>query len=144
MFRYPDGTYRQNGPAKVELNGFRRRFGDLTREEMDGLGYNEAVPLAREPYTTYETTWEKGEDLIYREVVVGVVVDDVARAESLAVAIRAERDRLLAESDWTQLPDSPLDEADKATWAAYRQALREVPQQIGFPDEVAWPGKPVA
>ena len=39
---------------------------------------------------------------------------------------RAERDRLLLESDWTQGADSPLSDTDKAAWATYRQALRDM------------------
>lgn len=56
-----------------------------------------------------------------------------------ASSIRAERNRLIAECDWTQLPDSP---ADKAAWAAYRQALRDVTAQPGFPWSVDWPSQP--
>jgi hypothetical protein len=51
-------------------------------------------------------------------------------------AIRAERDQLLAASDWTQVADAPV---DQSAWAAYRQALREIPQQDGFPFDVQWP-----
>ena len=53
--------------------------------------------------------------------------------------IRANRDSLLAESDWTQVADAPV---DKAAWATYRQALRDIPSQVGFPNEVTWPVKP--
>jgi hypothetical protein len=56
-----------------------------------------------------------------------------------AEEIRAERDRLLKASDWTQVADAPV---DQAAWAAYRQALRDVPQQEGFPENVVWPIKP--
>jgi len=59
--------------------------------------------------------------------------------EQLAAQIRAERDRLLADSDWTQVPDAPV---DQAAWATYRQALRDVPEQAGFPEDVVWPSKP--
>jgi len=64
--------------------------------------------------------------------------------EELAAQVRAERDRLLAESDWTQLADAraAMGEAKAAEWDAYRQALRDVPQQEGFPTDVAWPVKP--
>jgi hypothetical protein len=54
--------------------------------------------------------------------------------------VRAERARRLSESDWTQLPDAPP--ALRAAWAAYRQALRDVPQQPGFPVNVTWPSPP--
>lgn len=57
----------------------------------------------------------------------------------LAAQARAQRNSLLAASDWSQLPDVPV---DKAAWAAYRQALRDVPEQDGFPSNVEWPTKP--
>lgn len=56
-----------------------------------------------------------------------------------ATAVRQDRNRRMAESDWTQLPDSPV---DKAVWATYRQALRDVPVQAGFPWNVDWPTQP--
>lgn len=55
------------------------------------------------------------------------------------VQVRSQRDFLLASSDWTQLADAPV---DAAAWAAYRQALRDIPQQAGFPDSVTWPNAP--
>jgi hypothetical protein len=56
--------------------------------------------------------------------------------EEKANEIRADRDRMLADSDWTQLPDAPV---DQAAWTTYRQALRDIPQQSGFPTDVEWP-----
>jgi len=53
--------------------------------------------------------------------------------------VRAERDRLLAGSDWTQVADAPV---DSAAWAVYRQALRDVPQDFDSPDDVVWPTPP--
>ena len=52
--------------------------------------------------------------------------------------VRAHRDHLLAETDWTALSDSTL----TTDMAAYRQALRDVPTQEGFPYAVTWPSKP--
>lgn len=52
---------------------------------------------------------------------------------------RVHRDELLAASDWTQVADAPV---DQAAWATYRQALRDVPDQEGFPSEIAWPDQP--
>ena len=54
-------------------------------------------------------------------------------------AVRAERNRLLAESDWTQVADAPV---NATAWAVYRQALRDVPQDFASPDDVVWPAAP--
>tara|TARA_R110000868_G_scaffold380464_1_gene646473 strand:+ start:721 stop:1176 length:456 start_codon:yes stop_codon:yes gene_type:complete len=61
------------------------------------------------------------------------------RFNSAASAVRQQRDSKLAETDWTQLTDSPV---DKAAWATYRQALRDVPTQSGFPWTIDWPVQP--
>ena len=60
-------------------------------------------------------------------------------AEFLA-RLRQERDIRLAECDWTQANDSPLKAA--SAWTTYRQSLRDVPKQSGFPHTVTWPTKP--
>lgn len=66
--------------------------------------------------------------------------EEIAAVQAAAAGdTRAERDRLLAACDWTQLPDA---QCDQTAWAAYRQALRDVPQQNGFPLNVIWPAKP--
>ncbi len=56
--------------------------------------------------------------------------------------VRAERDKLLAESDWTQLPDVVL--SNKEDWTKYRQDLRDISKQEGFPYSVVFPTKPDA
>lgn len=59
--------------------------------------------------------------------------------DEVAERVRAERNKKLADSDWTQLADST---ADTAAWGTYRQALRDVPSQDGFPHNVTWPTEP--
>ena len=56
--------------------------------------------------------------------------------------VRDDRDKRLAECDWTQLADSPLDADSKEAWRLYRQDLRMVPEQPGFPWNVEWPPVP--
>jgi len=62
---------------------------------------------------------------------------DALEAER-AAANREYRNQLLTASDWTQLPDAPV---DKEAWAAYRQALRDLPNHVNFPNLSAddWP-----
>lgn len=54
-------------------------------------------------------------------------------------AIRIKRNSLLAGSDWTQIPDAPV---DKNAWAEYRQALRDLPQNTIDPENPVWPTPP--
>lgn len=68
-----------------------------------------------------------------------ITVEDVPET---ADEIRAKRDKLLGATDWAMLPDSPLDEPSQAAMKAYRQALRDVPQQEGFPNSISWPDMP--
>ena len=56
--------------------------------------------------------------------------------------IRLDRNTLLAKSDWTQMPDSPLTQEQKQAWADYRQALRDLPQSNLDLDAVKWPQQP--
>ena len=56
-----------------------------------------------------------------------------------ASTVRSERNRRLTACDWTQLPDAPV---DRDVWAAYRQELRDVSSQTGFPWNVVWPSEP--
>ena len=62
--------------------------------------------------------------------------------EDLKEQVRKWRNALLAGSDWTQLPDSPLSEEAKERERVYRQALRDLPSQPGFPDRITWPKAP--
>jgi hypothetical protein len=57
------------------------------------------------------------------------IVDSPDKEQALE-NVRAYRDQLLQESDYTQLPDVPITPAQVAQWRAYRQALRDYPQQI--------------
>lgn len=59
---------------------------------------------------------------------------------TLPKEIRNLRHRLLVACDWTQAKDIP--DSVSAAWVTYRQALRDVPQQPGFPTNVTWPIRP--
>ena len=56
--------------------------------------------------------------------------------------IRTKRNKLLSDSDWTQVLDSPLSIEQKQAWATYRQELRDITTQSGFPVDVVYPTKP--
>ena len=62
----------------------------------------------------------------------------VEKSNSVALNVRDQRNRLLAETDWMALSDITM----SSEMTAYRQALRDVPAQAGFPASVTWPTKP--
>lgn len=103
----------------------------------------EEVPFTADP----NDCEEHGRDLYARAVagefgeVAEYVLPPPPTEEEMAAEVRAERDRRLAETDWTQAADVPQPTKDK--WAPYRQALRDVPAQEGFPFNVIWPDKPM-
>lgn len=62
---------------------------------------------------------------------------------NLAVAdVSKRRKQLLVSSDWTQLPNGPLTQQQQEAWAVYRQQLRDIPEQSGYPFNVVWPTPP--
>jgi hypothetical protein len=69
---------------------------------------------------------------------------EVARliAEQPAKEARAERDRLLTESDWVTIRATDTGNAVPTEWQTYRQALRDITEQTGFPENIEWPSKP--
>ena len=88
-----------------------------------------ATPNGNVPFTPEEEAeWDA------KEAAYAAGANDRAAAE-----IRTERDAKLTESDWTQVADAPV---DQTAWATYRQALRDIPSQAGFPNEVVWPIEP--
>ena len=67
---------------------------------------------------------------------------DIRPAELVAAEVRAQRARLIAESDWVVLPDVSMSDETKAAWISYRQALRDITTQPEFPFGTVFPTPP--
>lgn len=78
----------------------------------------------------------------FREVILEPVeqTEIYSRKQRKIKEVLNKRNALLAESDWTQLPDVPA--LKQSDWATYREALRNLPQSLGFPWSMEWPIKP--
>jgi hypothetical protein len=104
--------------------------------------------------TVYQYSMRQGVEQVgdkwYTKYVLGPIFTDPEEEaayktrldEEQATRVRTERNAKLAVCDWTQAADAPFDDAGKAEWAAYRQALRDVSSQEGFPRSVEWPEEP--
>ena len=94
------------------------------------------------PFTASETDVEEHGRAIFasaKESAAPYVPPAGPTDDQLADAARVKRNALLKASDWTQVADAPV---DKEAWASYRQALRDIPMQEGFPSYIVWPGEP--
>ncbi len=125
----------------------------LTPEVMEAIGVDLVFEGAQATGgTVYQYSMRHGVEQQadgnwYSKYVLGPVFTDAAQEQAYkaqkdaeqAYSVRAERNYKLAACDWTQLADSS---ADKGSWAAYRQALRDVTAQSGFPWDVTWPVEP--
>ena len=100
-------------------------------EQIDGKWYTKYVlgPVFIDQVVDGVTTTAAEQETAYK------AQKDAEQAKS----VRATRDAKLAECDWTQVADAPV---DKAVWATYRQALRDVTAQDGFPWTITWPDAP--
>lgn len=118
---------------------------DKNAELLEADGYLPVVvieePTAEKPLVKYREI--NGQIEQYAEIAPIPAVPELTE-EQQKMQIRAQRNSLLTLCDWTQLPDAPLTTEQKQEWAEYRQALRDVPEQAGFPENVAWPLVPEA
>lgn len=117
----------------------------LTIGLLNEFGADPVLNGAQAQPTRYQIAYRDGVEEINGQwftkfSVADMDADAIAAVDaSQADSIRAERNRKLTASDWTQVDDAPV---DKAAWATYRQALRDVPLQSGFPWDVNWPTEP--
>ena len=71
-----------------------------------------------------------------------IVLTDTEYDTVLAASARQKRDRLIAATDYLVTPDYPISDDRLAKVKIYRQALRDIPEQSGFPRTITWPDKP--
>jgi len=100
-------------------------------QQIDGKWYTKYVlgPIFADTTVDGVTTTAAEHEAAYKAI---------KDAEQASVVRQSRSDRL-ADCDWTQVADSPV---DKAVWATYRQALRDITTQDGFPWTITWPDAP--
>lgn len=156
---------RQTGAVmyETELRSYLKAndgpsYDQLTPEVMEAIGVD---PVFEGPQATGGTVYqysqaagvEQVDGKWYTKYILGPVFTDgettAAEQEAAykaqkdaeqAKAVREQRNAKLAASDWTQCKDIP--DNISSAWATYRQALRDVPSQAGFPWDTQWPTQP--
>jgi hypothetical protein len=144
--------YRVRSTGEVKSQGEVRSLypntsfpSQWTSALVEELGLDPVFETPAPTTTIYQTAFKDGVEQVNGNWVwkwsISEMDDDAKAAKDAeaAKAVRTDRDRRLSECDWTQVADAPV---DKAVWAAYRQELRDVPAQAGFPHNITWPSKP--
>lgn len=114
----------------------------LTVDLLDSMGADPVLEGPQVTPTRYQIAFRDGVEEIGGQWFTKYSVADMEQEakdavdEQQAKAVRDDRNRRLAECDWTQLPDAP---GNQQAWANYRQALRDITSQAGFPWDVSWP-----
>jgi hypothetical protein len=136
---FPNTSFPPNGPSNEFLIANSAKKVNLFKS------YDSLTQKLESATPTVEGEW------VYTVQVANLTAEEVQSAKDSAMAqLKAQRTQLLADTDWTQIPDNPI--ANKAEWATYRQALRDFPATVldarvsyQFPHDPNWvePTNPV-
>lgn len=140
--------------AIVTHSEFRAMFpntgfpSQLTEELINEFGGDVVFEGPQASPGRYQYSYQDGVELIdgkwYTKWSVGDLDDEAKAAKDAqqAVSVREDRNKRLAATDWRVIKHLELNENIPGVWEVYRQALRDVPDQPGFPWEVTWPNEP--
>ena len=115
---------------------------------VEELGLDPIQETPAPTTTRYQTAFKDGVEQVGGNWVwkwsISEMDDDAKAAKDAEAAknVRATRDRLIAETDWIVIKNLELNQNVPGVWEVYRQNLRDVPAQAGFPHNVTWPAKP--
>jgi hypothetical protein len=143
---------RQTGAVmyEAEFRAYQQANGGptwaaTTEEVLEALGADVVFEGPQAQPTRYQVAFADGVEQIEGKWYTKYSVADMdaeaiaAKDAEQAKSVRQQRGEKLKDSDWTQVADAPV---DQAAWATYRQALRDVTAQSGFPWTVDWPTIP--
>jgi hypothetical protein len=126
-------------PDNVKIERIGHNAVIRLRENIADMSTEENAQFEADEYTLevpYASTLEKRIEDDYESWLNRAKQADY---DKTAANARTQRNALIAGTDWTQVADVPLNETQIAVYAEYRQRLRDVPQQAGFPYDIIWP-----
>lgn len=117
--------------AQITNDGYVISFVESTNEQIDLLLIDYEVPPCPSNGYKFNVKTKTWNDATQQE-----------KYKSEIIKVESIRIDLLYKSDWTQIPNNPLTAEQQAAWATYRQELRDIPNQSGYPMNVVWPVAP--
>ena len=143
---------RQTGAVmyEAEFRAYQQSNGgptwaETTEEVLEALGADVVFEGPQAQPTRYQVAFADGVEQIEGKWYTKYSVADMdveaiaAKDAEQAKSVRQSRNDKLKDSDWTQVADAPV---DQTAWATYRQALRDITAQAGFPWAIDWPEQP--
>ena len=120
---------------------------DVTRASAESAGY---ICMESDTEPEFYTRWvhtpaDSPDNVAPKDVFargIAIYLTDAEYDTVLAASARQKRDRLIATTDYLVTPDYPIESDRLAKVKIYRQALRDIPEQSGFPRTITWPEKP--
>ena len=120
---------------------------DTTRVGLESAGY---ICMESDTEPEFYTRWvhtpaDSPDNVAPKDAFargIAIVLTDAEYDTVLAASARQKRDRLIAATDYLVTPDYPIESDRLAKVKIYRQALRDIPDQSGFPRNITWPKKP--
>ena len=140
---YTIGQFRKDNPN----TSFPK---SISEEILASYGVYSATTADMPPYTTRTQAIEQNDTptqvdgaWVYGWTISNKTDEQIAEYDALLAAdVRAERDKLIASCDWMAIKAFEAGTTVGTAWATYRQALRDVTDQAGFPNEITWPTQP--
>jgi hypothetical protein len=150
QIRTQDGQVMHEAEFRTHIKASGGPSWDTTTlEVLEALGADVVFEGPQAQPTRYQVAFADGVEQVdgkwYTKYSVADMDADAIAAKDAeqAKSVRQQRGEKLKDSDWTQVADALLDApVDKAAWATYRQALRDVTGQEGFPWTITWPTQP--
>lgn len=140
-YPYTIGDLRKDNPN----TSFPKQVSDSILSEFNIVTVLEVSP----PSVEYTQTWKEVSPVLENGVwkqsysVTNISSEELLiKTEEASKSVRATRDKLIAETDWIVIKNLELNQNVPGVWEVYRQNLRDVPAQAGFPHSVNWPAKP--
>lgn len=132
-----------NGSAEPAALLFEHRFDGMAEMRFrENIVKNDDGSYTYDEYFLSMTDRSGLEKIVQDNAEVWLAYAKQQETEQQAQTIRSKRDKLLSDTDWTQTDDAPVSTDGREAMRQYRQKLRDITAQSGFPSSVKWPEKP--